>query len=308
MTQTTIETDDQWHDLRARNIGGSEIGVLFGLSPFQTLYTLWHQKAGLFPVDTEELNQKTHWGKLIEPLIAAELGRTLNWRLERSRQYHQHPTIAGMGCTLDFDVLDHQWGPGICETKVVFDYADWKKDWSDDRAPPHIELQAQHQMDVTGRDWAAIQVFIAQTATMAPALVRRRHEDVIRKIRQHVDNFWESVEKKVAPAPTGTEAELQVMRLLWPARAERKVVEIADPALTEACSLYLWASEQIPGLERERTARKAQLVNAAKDAQTLIVPDYRVEVKQNKRGAITLDVRKVENDLRPAPTNTLVAG
>lgn len=306
---TEITDDAQWHALRLANIGGSEVGALFGLSPFCTLYSLWHEKAGLVPATVEELNEKARWGKLLEPLIAGEIGRTLGWKLERSKTYHQHETVIGAGCTLDFDVVDHEWGPGICETKAVFEYADYKRDWSDGRAPPHIELQAQHQMFVTGRDWCAIQVWVAQTATLMPALIRRRNADVIAQIQARIAQFWTSIENKDRPDPTGTEAELSIMRTIWPARAPAKVTEICDNALTEACSLYRWSTEQIPGLERERTARKAQLVNAAEDAELLIVPGYQVRVKQNVRGHISLDVRKVENDLKPAAgKSTLYAG
>ena len=308
MTNHLIENDAQWHALRARNIGGSEVAALFGLSPFITQYSLWHEKAALVPpVDVD--NQKTNWGKLLEPLIAAELGKQLNWNIERSKHYYEHPVVVGAGCTLDFDVYDHEWGPGIVETKAVFDYADYKKDWSDDRAPPNYELQAQHQMAVTGRKWCAIQVWIAQTATMAPALIRRPNVDVIIDIERRIEAFWASIKAKQAPDPSGTEEELAIMRHLWPARAPKKVVEIADETLTNACTSLLWVADQIPGLEREKMACRAKLLNAAQDAELLIVPGFAVDIRQNKKGHVTLKVRQDVNNLeRPAPPSTITAG
>ena len=307
MTATQILDDAHWHQLRARNVGGSEVAALFGLSPFTTSYTLWHEKAGKVPPAGFD-NQKTNWGKLIEPLIAGELAKSLNWKLEPSRVYHEHPTVPGMGCTLDFDVLDNQWGPGIVETKVVFDYADYKRDWSDDRAPPNYELQAQHQMACTGRAWCAIAVWIAQTATLAPALIRRPSLKVVPDIETRVAAFWQSIRDDVAPDPSGTEAELSIMRHLWPARVEKKIVEIPSARLSEAAQQYLWATEQLPGLDREKTSRKAQLLAAAKDAALLRVPGYDVGIRQNKNGAIYLDVRQAENGVEiEAPATTLNA-
>jgi len=304
-----IKDDAHWHALRARNIGGSEIATLFGLSPYKTLFTLWHEKAGLAAIAPMEDNPKANWGKLLEPLIAQETGKLFSWRLEQSKHYYESESIKGAGCTLDFEILDHQWGPGICETKVVFDYADYKRDWSDDRAPPNYELQVQHQLAVTGRQWCAIAVWIAQTATLMPPLIRRPNPAVISEINGRVCAFWESIGAKEAPDPSGTEEELSIMRHLWPQREPKKVVEIADPQLTEAASLYIWSSEQIPGLEREKTARKAQLLAAAKDAELLRVPNFDIAIKQNVRGSVSLKVREADNGVvGVAPHSTLEAG
>lgn len=307
MTAIPITDDAHWHKLRARCVGGSEISALFGLSPFTTEFSLWHEKAGKTVRDNEG-NQKTNWGKLLEPLIAQELARSLNWKLDRSRVYYEHARIAGMGCTLDFDVLDNQWGPGIVETKVVFDYADYKRDWSDDRAPPNYELQAQHQMAVTGREWCAIAVWVAQTATLAPALIRRPNPKVTAEIERRVEAFWDNIRHERAPDPSGTEGELAIMRHLWPARVEKKIVEIASAKLSEAAQQYLWAAEQLPGIEREKTARKAQLLAAAKDAALLRVPGYDISIRQSKKGAVYLDVKQAENGVElPSPASTLNA-
>lgn len=304
---TAIRDDAHWHELRGRTVGGSEVAALFGLSPFTTAYTLWHEKAGKVPREEFD-NQKTNWGKLIEPLVAQELARSLGWKLERSRMYYQHDALPGLGCTLDFDVIDNQWGPGIVETKVVFDYADYKRDWSDERAPPNYELQAQHQMLVTGREWCAIAVWIAQTATLAPALIRRPAPKVVKQIEERVTGFWQSIRDDVAPDPSGTEAELSIMRELWPARVEKKVVEIGSAKLQEAAQQYIWATEQLPGLDREKTARKAQLLAAAKDAALLRVPGYDIGIRQNKKGAVYLDVRQAENGVViDQPASTILA-
>ena len=207
MPKVTIEDDKQWHELRKHNIGGSDIAALFGASPWMTEFTLYAEKSGITEYQVDE-NNKMRLGKYLEPFIGELLAKELGWNVVRSREYHLSSTVTGMGCTLDFDVTDHEWGPGICETKVVFDYADYMEFWSDDRAPPHIELQVQHQLAVTGRPWAAIAVLVMQTGTLAPAIIRRPIPAVISEIELKVQMFWESVKAKRRPEPTGTDAEL----------------------------------------------------------------------------------------------------
>lgn len=304
----TIASEEQWHSLRAKNVGGSEVGALFGVSPFITAYSLWHEKAGKVPPEFVKENERMRWGKLLEPLIGQEMGRKLNWKITPARHYITHDTVAGMGCSLDFDVVDHEWGPGIVETKVVFDYSDYMRDWSDDRAPPSYELQMQHQLACTGYSWGAIVLFCAQTGTLQPALIRRPNEKATAAILEKVVEFWDTIRAGTPPSATGTDREAAIVRELYPAREPKKVVTIADPALAEAASLYIWAAEQLPGITREKDTRKTQIIAAAKDAEILKVPGYDIYIKQSKSKAITLDVRQVDNGVVADPAlSTLTA-
>lgn len=303
-----VENEKQWHELRARNVGGSEIGALFDCSPWITRFSLWHEKAGKVAPSFEGDN-RMELGKYLEPYIAEQLGKTLGWTIRRSKEYHLHPTITGMGCTLDFDIVDHEWGPGICETKIVFDYGDYKADWAEDRAPPNYELQVQHQLAVTGRSWAVIACMVMQTGTIMPAIVRRPVASVTEEIERKVAEFWDSVDKETPPAPTGTEGELAIMRHLWPERAPKKIIRLPDGDLNTEASLYVWASEQAAAMERQKTASKAKLLAAAEDAELLQVPGFNVEMKQDRRGSIRMAVKEAANDLTAAPVaSTLNAG
>jgi putative phage-type endonuclease len=309
MPVVTIESDEQWHALRRRNIGGSDVAALFGASPWMTEFTLWAEKRGITEHAVEE-NNKMALGKYLEPFIAGQLAKELGWTVVPSKEYHLHPTITGMGATLDFDVIDHEWGPGICETKVVFDYADYMEHWSDDRAPPHIELQVQHQLAVTGRPWAAICVLVMQTGTLMPAIIRRPIPAVIAEIEEKVGMFWESIKAKQRPAPTGTDAELSIMRLIWPAREPRKIVELANYDLAEEASLYVYASQQLSSADKQKTVSKAKLLAAAEDAELLRVPGFNINVKQDKRGYVRMSVTPTDANgaLGEVPRNTLEAG
>ena len=312
MPKVQIESDEQWRELRRRNIGGSDIAALFGASPWCTEFTLWAEKQGITEHVVEE-NNKMRLGKYLEQYIALELARELGWTVERSKEYHLHPSVTGMGCTLDFDIIDHEWGPGICETKVVFDYADYMEQWSDDRAPPHIELQVQHQLAVTGRPWAAIAVLVMQTGTLMPALIRRPIPQVIAEIEHKVSAFWDSIKAGKRPEPTGTESELSLMRLIWPKREPRKVIDIPDGDLTTEGQLYRYAVEQLAGFERQRVASKAKLLAAAEDAELLRIPGFNVGIKQDKRGYVRMTVIEAPDngvvgeapawEVRPAPSH-----
>lgn len=58
----------EWHELRSGGIGGSEIGTILGLNPWESAYTLWHKKQGLIP-DQIEPNWAIRFGKAFEQPI-----------------------------------------------------------------------------------------------------------------------------------------------------------------------------------------------------------------------------------------------
>ncbi|MHB1720720.1 MAG: YqaJ viral recombinase family nuclease [Acidimicrobiales bacterium] len=57
-----------WLELRATGIGGSDAGVLLGLSPFASPYALWAEKSGL--AQREVSGEAVYWGNALEPVIA----------------------------------------------------------------------------------------------------------------------------------------------------------------------------------------------------------------------------------------------
>lgn len=60
--------DKEWHDLRASGIGGSEIGVICGLSQWDSPYSLWAKKTAKFE-DSFSDNEAMYWGRAAEEII-----------------------------------------------------------------------------------------------------------------------------------------------------------------------------------------------------------------------------------------------
>lgn len=63
--------DPAWHNARAGRIGGSDVGVILGWSPFVTRDELLRRKAGLLP--PQRLSKAMARGNYLEPAVAAWL-------------------------------------------------------------------------------------------------------------------------------------------------------------------------------------------------------------------------------------------
>ena len=55
----------EWHDLRSRGIGGSEIGTIMGLNPWESAFALWAKRTGQIP-DPPLTGWSIRFGKAFE--------------------------------------------------------------------------------------------------------------------------------------------------------------------------------------------------------------------------------------------------
>jgi putative phage-type endonuclease len=195
-----VKSDHHLHELRAQNVGASEIAALFGASPYTTLFTLWYQKAGKI-LSPDFDSERMYWGNRLEPVIAQGIAEKQGWTIRKVRRYLMHPTVKGMGATLDYEIFNHADGPACLEIKNLSIEA-WRKNWLKNEdgsieAPLHIELQLQHQLSVTGRPWGAIGFLVG--GNKGHVVIRKRHEPTIQKIEQAIAAFWDTIEKGKAP-------------------------------------------------------------------------------------------------------------
>lgn len=226
MSMTAIIHDSpEWHDLRARHVGGSEIAALFDLKPEDTpnyltsKFALWHIKAGNAPplfVD----NPRTGWGIRLEAIIAEAAAEENKWSVQKGG-YVSDIQCEGLGCTLDY-VIDYdptESGPGALEIKNV-DWLVHKRSWNDE-PPPHILLQLQHQLAATGYSWGAVCCLIGGNDLRTYRYKARAA--IITDIRRRVREFWKSVDENKEPSVDGSTSASSILAALYP--------EVADDAV-----------------------------------------------------------------------------
>lgn len=303
VTITPIRDDAHWHELRSKHVGGSDIAALFDASPYMTAFTLWHSKAGNV-AEKDHGNDRTEWGKRLEPAIAAGISDQMRWSLEKCHNYHHHDKVKGLGCTLDYYVIDHADGPGLLEVKFMAEYRKFKEEWSDKRAPVGIELQVQHQLACTGFAWGAIGLFIGQSASLQ-IYERKRDEKVIAAIEKNVGDFWDSIAKKEAPDINGTPQEWEVLRELHPVIERDKIIEMPDSRLSDIASMYEYADSQRYSGGKEHDRCKTLLRGAMGSADCMLLPGWRVRQRKHGKG-IVITVEEADTGLTHQMPDTSV--
>lgn len=257
-----VHDSPEWHDLRARHIGGSEIAALFDLAPEDTpaylrsKFALWHIKAGNAPPPVVG-NPRAQWGLDLEDAIARAAAKKQGW-IVRKGGYVSDPTTKGLGCTLDYIIESDpaEKGPGCLEIKNV-DWLVHKKSWESE-PPPHILLQLQHQLAATGYSWGAICCLIGgnDLRTYRYAARPRLIEDIRRRVRE----FWQSIDEGKEPPVDGSDSAAAVLQALYPTVEDDSVDMRTNNEWAEAAHAFYMAAEARKDAEKAYGLRKNRIV------------------------------------------------
>ena len=73
--------DQAWHTRRLFGLGGSDMGIVLGVNHYQTLDAVWRVKTGR--EQTSQGNQKTHWGHVLEDIVAREFSAVTGMKVSK---------------------------------------------------------------------------------------------------------------------------------------------------------------------------------------------------------------------------------
>lgn len=150
---------DEWHEMRRDSVGGSDVGVILGLSPFASREQLLAEKLAGTRIPTSPAMEA---GLLLEPMVARRAAEALGGRLLDLpegvwRDGRQHYTPDGVLVVND--------EPALLEVKTSA-FASAKHGWGDpspdrydpDAIPQHHLAQVQHGLRLSGltHGWLAL--------------------------------------------------------------------------------------------------------------------------------------------------------
>ena len=210
------KTHQEWLEMRSGCITSTDSAGLFGLSPYATMWELYQQKLNNEIGDFKD-NERMKWGRRLEQSIAEGVAEDLGLRVRALKEFAFHPDFRRMGASFDYEIVgvnddaDDELkelfdtnGPGLMEIKNV-DSLIYRKTWIVEEdgdwieAPPRIELQCQHQMEVSGHEWSVLVPFVG--GNDPKIIVRPRDHDVGSAILNKVRDFWDMVDSSNEPDP-----------------------------------------------------------------------------------------------------------
>jgi putative phage-type endonuclease len=276
---------DQERKERLLGIGGTDIGVILGLSPYKTPYQLFLEKTGIIE-DTQEENKFQYWGTKLEPLIRDEFALRNNVKIE-TPETQIHPFYDFMRANVDGFITE--WN-SVLEVKSSSGYS--ASQWGEtgtNMIPVFYLTQVAHYVATLNADSAHIAVLIGGNDYREFKYIRDSAlEDIIIDAAK---KFWECVKTNVAP-PAISQVDL---KLMYPT-SQTKPVAVNDEALASFKKLNE-IKKQIKELNNSLEKSKIEIMDYMKDADSLTTADGETLVswKSNKRGSRVFLMKGDEN-------------
>lgn len=211
----TFEPDSpEWHEAR-KGISGSDIGVILGVSPFKSIYTLWAEKRGLVP-DRIEPSIPMRMGTLFEPAIrqlfaeqhdSLDVYETGTWQCDSQPTWKANPD----------GLIRDRWGNlGILEIKHTSQY------WSE--LPKTYFEQVHWYLSILGLDYAIVAAVTGGRYTEFRVEYSQEHAEYVYK---RVEAFQRLVDTNTEPDWDGSTSTYETVRTLSPGLTEGEV-ELGD--------------------------------------------------------------------------------
>lgn len=254
---------NHWLKMRQENLNSTEAACLFGLSPYQTEFELWHKKKGNL-VDEIKPTERMSWGNRLESAIASGIAEDRGWKIQNKLEYMFLPSEK-LGSSFDFEIE----GGGLLEIKNVGSLA-FKNGWAleDDslQAPNHIELQVQHQLMISGQSVCFIGALVGGNESYV--IEREADQDIQNQIKERAFKFWQSIQRDIPPKPDFNRDEAP-LKYLHKNAIQGSVMQ-ADVGLEFLVAQYKSLDDAAKKLEQQQSALKLEILSRIGHAEKVI--------------------------------------
>lgn len=206
----------EWHAERSNGVGGSEVGTILGLNPYESAYALWAKRTGRIPSQIVE-NWAIRFGKAFEePILRLWAEEHPEWEVMTTGTYaaegedylHANPdAIARNIATGELMIL---------EVKTA------RTTWSE--VPPGYIAQVLHYMGVLKIRQARIVAVAGMTWNEYEVPFSQGQIDIQ---NEAIRKFWRSVLQDIKPDWDGSESTYNAVRAENP-EIEMREVELGD--------------------------------------------------------------------------------
>lgn len=276
---------------RKAGLGGSDMPVVLGLSPWKSRRELWAEKRGLAEETppTPAMLRGIHLEPVAADLYAEQTGRKLR-RSNLTRYHREHPFLL---CHVDrMIVAENGKGPGVLEIKCPGIHA-FRKVQREGLSPAYL-AQLAHNMMVTGRSWGAFAIFSAERWEMIQFDVNLDRE-LAQLILEKGSEFWKAVQDGTPVEDLETMDDAVVNAL--PAAEPSEILTMASPQWADAVRRLAEAKEIADEAAVIEAEAKAEIQSIMEQAGATVVEGAGARVYwRTQAGRETFDHRRLARD------------
>lgn len=251
---------DEWAEARKLGIGGSEIGTICGLNPWESAFALWAKRTGQIP-NPELTSWSVRFGKAFEePILRLWAEEHPEYEVFHTGTYvtqSEPPLVANP------DALARHRDTGEW---VIVEVKTSRGSWQD--VPEHYVAQVQHYMYVLG---VARAVLVGVVGWDWKETWLEFDKFRAESQREMAEMFWKHMQDMVKPDWDGSKATYEAVRYMHP-DIENDEVNLSDLGWE-----LLDAAEQVTAAEDALNEIKSKVIDFMGSAKYGYVINYKGE-------------------------------
>ena len=259
---------------RRNYIGGSDVGVIMGVNPYKSRYTLWAEKVGLIEPEKIDDKEAVWWGRMTEELIAKRFCEKTGKKVQRSTMAYGIRELPFLRGHVDRLVMKESAGLECKSTDS------WRFNYEDGEVPPWHYWQCVFYMATTGRKrW-----YLAthQGNSKFYNIVILRNEQQIDEMLDACVEFWKLVENGTPPEIDDSESTAETLERMYPEENAGKIVNLEPQEDTLIALLELQSQEK--NLKNLKTKYQNEIKALMGDAERGETSQFTVTWKANAKG------------------------
>lgn len=201
----SILTKEEWRERRKAGIGGSDVGIILGMSKYMSAFELFYNKIGakVEKKETEASAVTREIGTRLEDLVADIFQRKYpSIQVLEDNTMYQHEKYPFMLANIDRRLILPDGRFAILECKTVTNSSEWENtdfcQGIEGRCPLSYEYQVRHYMSVVDVDLGIVIGLDLMTKKCFIVYIFRDLE-VERMMIEAEERFWNLVEARKLP-------------------------------------------------------------------------------------------------------------
>lgn len=199
---------DEWLSIRSKYIGGSDAGAVIGMNPYKSAYTLWAEKTGRIAGFDGNLTTKV--GSYLEEFVAKLFEEETGKKVRRKNRTIVNDLYPFACANIDRAVVGEK---ALLEIKTTNSVPIMKQIRTME-FPEAYYAQVVHYLAVTGLEKAYLAVLVNCRDFRVYELYRDEAE--IEALMRAEADFWNLVERDVAPSPDGSSSTSDTLLTMYP--------------------------------------------------------------------------------------------
>ena len=298
LTPISDMNHDEWLAERKKSIGGSEIGAILGMNPWQSAYSLWAEKTGRIP--SFDGNMATKVGTFLEAFVAQLFEEESGKKVTTTEYIYRNDKYEGLHASPDRLLVDEDAGLEI-KTTSAFNIGKFKGV----EFPQQYYAQAVQYMAVTERRQWYVAVLIGNTDFRMYHLTRDPmpkpvfcltsilvEDSEIDALYEAALDFIDCLKQDVPPAMDGSDATADALKEIYRGGNEATVQLYGRDGMVER---WLDLKKQIKVLTEEQDTIANTLCADMGDNEVAVSGGHKVTWKR-KAGAKRFDHKKAVED------------